>query len=428
MIMTACNSGPLFRATKLLRNPEKCDHTISYENTLEPGYIAFKQKLKSFSYKLSESFVNSEFKNDKNITISPYSVEMCLGLAIRSANNKTRQEMLDALGVDYATFNKYYRYFFNENQFESINKFKQVEAQLLVTNSIWIDDEINLYEDTLDALRDDYYCYSYEADFNKNNAKSCREIEKFISDKTKGMLKPKIDLDPTTLFVLMNTLYLKDIWNDAGSDLDYASNKYTFTNYDQNVSNKRLLQGYYNNGRTLISDDYSSFFTTTQHGFTLNFVKANDGKKIEEVFNKEVMAFVMDSTNYTYQDDEKLERYHTNCIFPEYTAEADLSLKKIFQQNFGITSMFDASVSDFSSITDGSVYADDVRHIAKLEVNKTGIEGAAVTYMAMCGAVGPGPEEYKDIYETFVVDKEFGFILSRNDTVLFSGIVTNIDK
>ena len=426
--LTACNGGPLFRATKLLRNPEKCDHTISYEQKVEEGYIAFKDKLETFSHKISESFVKKEFKDNKNITISPFSIEMCLGLAVRSANNKTRQEMLDAMGVDYATFNKYYRYFFNENQFEHYSGYNQLEGQLLVTNSIWIDDEISLYEETLDALRDDYYCYSYEADFNKNNQKTCNEMEKFISEKTKGLIKPTLELDPSTLFVLMNTLYLKDIWNDYGEDLNYADSKYTFTNYDKSVSKNRLLQGYYNNGRTLVTDDYSSFFTTTLNGFKLNFVKANAGKKIEEVFNKEAMSFVMNADNYIYKDDEKLERYHTNCVFPEYKADADLSLNEILIQDLGIISMFNPNVSDFSSISDQSVYVDDVRHIAKLEVNKKGIEGAAVTYMAMCGTSAPGPEEYKDIYETFVVDQEFGFILSRNDAVLFSGIVTNIDK
>ena len=46
--------------------------------------------------------------------------------------------------------------------------------------------------------------------------------------------------------------------------------------------------------------------------------------------------------------------------------------------------------------------------------------------MAYAGAVGP--DEYTDVYETFVVDQEFGFILTNyNGDVIFSGAVTNID-
>ena len=43
-----------------------------------------------------------------------------------------------------------------------------------------------------------------------------------------------------------------------------------------------------------------------------------------------------------------------------------------------------------------------------LAVNKSGIEGAAVTYMAYPGDAGPGP--YTLVQDTFVVDKEFGFV------------------
>ena len=47
--------------------------------------------------------------------------------------------------------------------------------------------------------------------------------------------------------------------------------------------------------------------------------------------------------------------------------------------------------------------------------------------MAMEGASGPIDEPYEDVYETFVVDKEFGFILTYKDAAIFSGTVTNID-
>ena len=44
--------------------------------------------------------------------------------------------------------------------------------------------------------------------------------------------------------------------------------------------------------------------------------------------------------------------------------------------------------------------------------------------MAEAGATMP---EYKEVHETFEVDKEFGFVLTYKNSILFSGIVTNID-
>ena len=301
-------------------------------------------------------------------------------------------------------------------------------GEISLTNSIWIDNDIVLKDDGLDALRDDYYCYSYEVDFDKAPKETAREVKKFVNEKTKGLINPDFEFDESTIFMLMNTLYLKDIWNEEGLDLSYADKSYTFTNSDDSVSKKQLLKGYYNDGRTLQTEDYSSFYTSTQHGLSLHFVKPNDGKRAKDVFTKEAMEYVLDRGNYILQDDEKLERYHTNCVFPEYAADSDFDLIPMLLEDFKIIDLFDPYRADFGPLTDDDAYVEEARHMAKLEVDKSGIKGAAVTYMAVCGSAAPGPEEYKDIYETFEVDKEFGFILTYGNAILFSGIVTNIDK
>lgn len=427
MAIVACNSSGALKASKLLRSPEGLDHSLNYEDYSNPLFQEFKNKISVFSHKIADAYVKSDFAQDENIVISPFSIEMCLGLAVRSTNNNTRKELLDAIGVDYETFNRYYKLLFNEMEFERYGDSNQLQSQLMITNSIWIDDDIKLFDKTLDALRDDYYCYSYHADLNNNNKKACEDIQNFIYDKTKGIIKPTIDLDPRTLFVLLNTLYLKDVWNDVGQDLSYTNMDVHFTNYDQSVSNKPLLEGGYRDGKVILTDDYSSFYTTTTNNFSIYFVKPNAGKRIQEVFNEETMSYVANRKNYIVKDDEKLERYHTKCIFPEYTAEGDIDLRNMLSNTFGIKDLFDEVACDFSSITDKDAFVTGVRHLAKLKVDKTGIEGAAVTYM-VAGATGMPDERYQDIYDNFVVDKEFGFILCCGETVLFSGVVTNIDK
>ena len=439
MAMSACSGSPssnvtsfnssyvsLSNESKLLRSPDGLDHSYTYEEYIDPNYKAFKAKLSTFANKIAEAFANREYKQNENIVISPFSIEMCIGLAVRSSNNQTRKEMLDALGVDFATFNKYYKLFFNENSFESYDMDKKIEAQLLITNSIWVDDGLHLKDGGLDALRDDYYCYSYQVDFDKENEQACKDIQSFINQKTKGLLNPDIALDNNTLFVLMNTLYLKDIWRDDGSDLQYADKSITFTNIDKTVSDKQLLRSMFTSGKTLTTDDYTSFYTTTKHGINLHFIKPNEGKSVQTIFNKENMDYVLNRKNYVFKDDEKLERYYTNCIFPEFEVDSDLTLNTMFARDLGIQSLLNPTTCDFSSITTDAAYVSKITHLAKLKVNKTGVEGAAVTYMEAPGAAGP--DGYTDVYETFTVDKEFGFILSKGENVLFSGIITNIDK
>ena len=420
-LLAACNFVSSTNAVKLLRDPKDANAPgqVSYAYT---DYRDFREKLQTFANKISESFVKREYKEGKNITVSPISVEMCLGLAIRSTDSNTRKQILDAIGVDYETFNKFYAIYFRDLSRSGDG------CEISLTNSIWIDNDIVLKDDGLDALRDDYYCYSYEVDFDKAPRETAREVKKFVNEKTKGLIDPDFEFDESTIFMLMNTLYLKDIWNEEGLDLSYADKSYTFTNSDDSVSKKQLLKGYYNDGRTLQTEDYSSFYTSTQHGLSLHFVKPNDGKRAKDVFTKEAMEYVLDRGNYVLQDDEKLERYHTNCVFPEYAADSDFDLIPMLLEDFKITDLFDPIRADFGPLTDDDAYVEEARHMAKLEVDKSGIKGAAVTYMAVCGSAGPGPKEYKDIYETFEVDKEFGFILTYGNAILFSGIVTNIDK
>ena len=410
---------------KELRNPENLSHSITVEEYRSESFKTFTAKMNAFSSKLSEHMNKSEYQSGNNFAFSPLSIELCLGLAIRASNGETRQELLNLVDMDYETFNTNYKLFFNYLYHSNKNNMDYITAQLLLANSIWIDDEADLKDDCLDSLKDDYYCYSFNADFNKHNKEANQAIREFVKQATKGLIDQDLGLTTETLFVLMNTLYIKDIWNEDGHDLSYVSSEYKFKNSDGTFSDKQLLGGYHNSGKAMITDDYSSFYTKTNNGYYIYFIKANDNKNIKDVFNENTINYVIDHKNYVYQDAEKLERYHTNCYFPEYEANSDIDLQKVFKEEFNVVTLFDRNRCDLSNLSNSPVYCSDFRHIAKLNVNKSGIEGAAVTYMAYAGAAGP--DEYKDVYETFVVDQEFGFVMTFNQSIVFSGVVTNID-
>lgn len=421
--LCACNTKvSSVKGATLLREPTKVSE--GYYSSDE-DYIAFKQKFKAFANKLSESVIKSEYEDGKNIAFSPMSLEMCLGLAICASNGTTRQELLNAFDIDFETFNANYSNLYKEFNFEKQYNSGSKMFQIMMSNSIWIDDEIKLLDSGLDSLRDNYYCYSYNTDFDTDDANDA--IAFFINQQTNGLIQPNLKLDPRTVFALINTLYLKDIWNAAGTDLYFSDNpEHFFTNSDKTKSSNKLLKGYYEDGRAISNDDYSSFFTYTLNGFKIYFVKPNEGKDIKTAFNKETMSYVLDSHSYVYVDEEKKEQYETRCIFPEFKAECDLDLKSTLSDNFNVKQLFDRYNCDFSNLSEEAAYCEELKQISKLEVNKKGIEGAAVTYLEAAGTAAPG--QYTIVNEDFVVDKEFGFILTYRDSVVFSGVITNIDK
>jgi serine protease inhibitor len=294
-----------------------------------------------------------------------------------------------------------------------------------MTNSIWLDKTLPVNQNCLDSLSRDYYAYAYETDFANKTQTANRAIENFIKQKTRGLIDVDLNFTPDTLFVLMNTLYLKDVWNEYGNDIALTSKAYSFTENDGEEENLRFLQGKYLSGKVYQSEDFSSFYTTTYNGYKIKFLLPNEGKTIEETFTKENIYTLNSITDYKSIDEEKKEEYHTRCLFPEFEGDYDNDVSGILKKDFGVQSIFDMQTSDLTNLTSVSAFCPIVRHIAELKVDKKGIEGAAVTIMPKAGA--PGPGEYKQVYLDFVVNKTFGFVLTDSyNTILFTGVIGDV--
>lgn len=423
--LSACDSATAGVAQEL-RNPKELEHTYDYQEATSEQYLAFKSKMKAFSSKVSDAYINREFDSNKNIAISPLSLELCLGLAVSASSGATRNEILTAFDMDLETFNKFYKLYYDDLSFEVLNEYKEPESLLSFTNSLWVDDEIALKEQGLDSLMNDRYCYAYSVDFNNNNRNSNHAINRFVRENTNEFLSPQFNFSKETILALINTIYLKDIWNNGGADLRLADAQYKFTNLNGAVSEQRLLEGHYFPGKVIETDNYSSFYTKTNTGIKLYFVKAKPGKNFTSLSPRAVLNYILDNDNIVYKDDEKQERYETNCVFPEFYVHSDSSLKALLQQDLHIEKLFSAECN-FSNLTNGNAYCGDIRQYVKLNVEKDGIEAGAATYTMIFGAAASN-NEYQIVKDTFVVDQEFGFVItSRNNDILFSGIVTNID-
>lgn len=394
--------------------------------TYASEYNEFAKKMNAFSARMSEVLVKQNYRKDKNFVVSPYSIELCLGLAIRCADGETRQEMLDAIGVDYETFNKHYLAYFSRHNYEINNYSNNPKSYSIPTNSIWIQDGMKLKETGLDALQNDYACDSFYADFYKNNSVANEAIKNFIHDKTNGFLAPDLGLDEDTMFVLMNTIYLKDLWTDCHTlTLRPLEGKYQFKNASGSLSQKQLVGSDHFDGKVIEQEDYSAFYIKTQNNIRITFIKPNENKSIDDVFIKENINYLLED-HYVNIDDEKKEKYKTCCAFPEFEASADIDLMETFINDFDVKKLFSVGC-DFSNITDASTFVAVFKHIAKIGVDKEGFEAAAVTYMAV-PMMGGFDENYKTIYDEFVLNKEFGYVVSYHNDIMFSGVVTNIDQ
>lgn len=419
-----CSCG--FIGAKELVSPEKAVE-LSYTERKEEGYLSFKQGTDKFSAKFTENVYKTADKDD-NFTVAPLSVYMALSLVTECAGGDTRKEILDVLGVSYdelkENISKLYRALNVEHKSSGLIAEKTL-GMVNMTNSIWLDKSLQTNRACLDELAGKYYAYAYQTDFVNKPDLANYAIKSFIKKQTKGLINEEMDIDAQTLFVLINTLYLKDVWNMYGDDIAMTGNAYSFKERDGEEERLKFLQGKYIAGQAYEGDGFASFYTTTYNGYKIKFILPNEDKTIDEVFTKENLYTVNTVTDYKVVDGEKREEYYTRCLFPEFEGEYDNDVKDVLRNDFGINELFDFSACNLTNLTLSPAFCPQVRHIAELKVDRKGIEGAAVTVIPKAGAPGPGP--YTKVYFDFTVNRTFGFVLTdRYDTVLFTGVIGDV--
>ena len=401
---------------------------VKYSDAKEENYENFLNKLDVFAAKLTYE-VYADSNKQSNICISPVSVYMALALATECANGETRDEILNAVGVTYDEVKNFTKvlYAFSNREFYYTNMMnnKKILAFEELANSIWVDKNTTLKEDGINNLANNFNCDLFSVNFKTSEGK--KAINAYIKDKTHGIIDSDLDLSPETLITLINTFYLKEVWNEDGDELKFTDKAYDFKNADGSVKNTKLLQGYYFNGNIYKGEGYTSFYTRTDHGFDIKFIVPTDGHTLDEVFTSENIYNINNLGDYGYIDEENKLLHHTRVFFPEYKASFDGDLAEILKNDFGINKLFDFEQCDFSNVTDEQLACDGVIHKCSIDVNDKGIEGAAVTVMPMAGAAGP-LEGYEEVYHDYIVDRAFGFVITDSyGAVLFSGVVNSVN-
>ena len=391
---------------------------LGYSDRRTEAFTAFKEKTESFAARFAAN-VYADYEDSKNFAVSPVSVFMALSLAAECAGGDTRGELLSALGVSYDELLSNFPALYRSLVYETENK----SCILDLTNSIWVNEGTPVKQPCINTLSDTFYSYSYAADFLHDNAGANKAVRSFVKDKTRGLIDNDLQLSEDTLFTLINTLYLKTLWNPYGLDMPMTKDAYAFTAKDGTTTATKLVQGDYCGGRVYETDEYSAFYTATESNFKLKFILPKDGYSVDDLFTAENLATVNAVKDYGTFNEDKTIRYETRCFFPEYKCSYDGDLIPVLNKKFGITTLFDDLHCDFSTLTDKSCYCSAVRHVTDLTVDKKGIEGAAVTYIAMDGTAAP----VETVQYDFVVDRAFAFIITDPyDVTLFSGVVNNI--
>ena len=373
----------------------------------------FNKKLSAFSNKL---YAMCSKEEDGNYAMSPTSIYMALAMLYYAGDEGVKSDIesftsmtdedLAQTGALYNSLVKKYTEYGGE-----------VTAQLSLANSIWLDSNKEANEDALKSLADKLYCESYSVPFRDDNQSANNTIREYIKEKTNGLIDQDFQIQPSTLFALINTLYFKDEWDEEAADLTTEKRTFKAESGDKKIE---FLQGRYIQGRVQSTDKADYFYAVTAHGYKVKFILPKDGYTLKEAMSEKDLNTINLDQSFNIYDKDGTEHL-TRCIFPSFNISSDTPLLDIFQENSVLQNAFSSFKSD---IIEDDLQVSDIKHKVVLKVDKKGVEGAAVT-MIISKASAAFPTHPK-VYHDFVLDKNFGFVITdRNDVVLFEGQFVN---
>lgn len=364
-----------------------------------PSDETFLESVNSFSYRTASLVMNG---NKENVNFSPLSLYYALAVAASGAEGETAGELLSLLGVEdkehlSSACGNLYRRLYTDNKI----------GKLKIANSLWINDSFVCKTDFAENAARNFYASSFIADFADSG--TAKEMSRWISENTGGVLAPKIDLNKSQIFSIINTVYFKDEWT---SRFDTSATE----TGDFYTSGGRAVKC------SFMNSDFASAGFVKGEGFTRSSLGLKNGGE---------MVFILPDKGISARElvssPEKLETAFRGgesswgrvvWQIPKFDFGTSLELTDTLKA-CGISSAFGES-ADFGGITDGSLFISRVSQDTHISIDENGVEAAAFTKIDYDTGTVPSDEAY------MILDRPFIYgIISRDGVLLFAGICDN---
>jgi serpin B len=355
----------------------------------------------TFGFNLFETLIAKSEAN-KNIMISPLSVNQALSMALNGAKENTFNQMRSTMA-------------FSDFELDDINKSNQklVDAllnhdkkvTLQIANSIWHRNDVSPKQEFIG--NNTTYYNALVSPYNPSQPeKACSEINQWVKTKTKNKISKIIDqVNPNDVMFLINAVYFKADWKTQFKKSNTAKKPFTLDN------------GTVTNVETMIGEIKLSYYNDQK----FSVIKIPYGS---EKFN---MLIMLPEEGYTTKDIAPLvSSVKFDQLNKAQQVERDLWLPK-FEFSYsskltdhlvsmGMTDAFDPNFANFKNIADLDLFISNVIHKTYIKTDEEGSEAAAATSVTF-GVTSVGPTGI------IKVDRSFLFAIVEEDTnsILFIG-------
>lgn len=361
-----------------------------------------------FSNLLSAALLSGK----ENRNLSPISVYLALAMVAEGAKGDTQTELLKLLGCG------------------SIEELRGVCAGMLETfsideerstldihNSLWMADriggqQVSFHPEYLNTLADSYRSEANVVEFGTQSAS--KQIADWINRHTRGKINVSpnaLNFDPSTLAVLINTIYLKDGWSEAFDENSTETG--TFYGYD-GEKDVDYMRRFDRNSSVRFGDGWVAYRVYLNRVGYMTFVLPDEGVSLEKLLGS---PDAIDKLLHQGID----KKYDVSLKIPKFKFRDKMELTSVLSA-LGLSLSF-TPAADFSGMSDTPCCIDSVIQESYIGVDENGVEAAAYTMISM-RATSFNPVELEKL--DFHLTRPFFYAIESFDgTVLFIGTVTN---
>lgn len=359
--------------------------------------------------------------NGDNI-LSPISITYALGMLNNGAAGETQQQINKVLG-------------FADTGAEGINAFckkmllralyNDPDTKLHIANNIYFNSSLNLaLNPTFIQQAKDYYDAEPELrDFF--DGQTMGVINQWCSDHTEKMIEKVLDedsFDPLAVSYLLNAIYFKGNWRLKFDEANTTEETFGLTEDAVGQYTELLKKVPMMHQESLLSYTENDLCQAVKlaygnGSYAMTVLLPREGRSVSDV----LQTLTADSWGMQY-------RWMGDAIvdlkLPRFEIDTNLDLKGIMSR-LGMPNAF-TEKAEFPNFCNTDTYIGLMKQVAKIKVNETGTEAAAVTVIGVYeNAAGPEPEPR---HVNFHATRPFLYVISDEATgaILFIGQYTGI--
>ena len=353
----------------------------------------------------------------QNRVWSPVNAYIALAMTAELSGGDTRAQLLDVLGTDSVEVLRARI----SAVWEQVTE-KSTSSSMLA-NSLWLDDDAEFVQETMDALAYHYYASVYQGDLGSD--KTNRAMTNWMRNQTGGLLSDrtgKVSVAPDDqVMTIASTVYFYSKWKDEFSASDNTQGVFHTDTEDLQVTymNQKEVYMYY-----YWAEDFGAVEMGLKNGARMWFFLPDDDKTVGEVLSSEDYMEMIVNSGYHEQIYEDRKWMKVNFSLPKFDITAAADLKEALSA-MGLSDLFEPTGNDFSpsviraNENHDPVYLADIHQDTRIQVDEQGVAAAAYIELNFGAGAAAPPEEIID----FVLDRPFVFAITQSSIPLFVGVV-----